>query len=94
MRNIYTIRDKKAGIYLMPFCCHSDGEAARQIDHIVNSEEKNQIADYPEDYDLYKIGYFDDVETGSITAIEKPAFVVALATLKKGWIEKKVKKEE
>lgn len=61
---IFTIRDTKGEIYHPPFYQRSHGEAERAFTQLIN-DPKSQISQYPEDYDLYYLGEYDD-QTGKI----------------------------
>lgn len=60
---IYSIRDNKVG-FMMPTCDQSDSSAIRNFSFAINGKEG--IMNYsPADFDLYRIGEFDD-EKGTI----------------------------
>lgn len=62
MTNVYTVLDIKAECYLMPFYSRSDAEAVRLI--LGTCEDpKTQLAKYPLDFKLVKIGTFEQ-DTG------------------------------
>lgn len=56
---VYAIRDSKAQVYNTPFFQKSHGEAERSFDQLVK-DEKSMVAKYPDDFDLYYIGEYDD----------------------------------
>lgn len=62
--NIYTVLDKKAGIYNTPQFLVNDEVAIRLFEFLVNQPE-SVMARYPEDYSLYRIGSYD-LDTGII----------------------------
>lgn len=62
---IYSIRDRKTGFY-PPTCDQNDASAVRNFEYAVNKE--GLINYSPQDFDLYKIGYFD-VESGHIEIV-------------------------
>ena len=55
---IYSIRDTKADVFLPPFFVRTNGEALRAFDDCVQNPDTN-LAKHPEDFHLFKIGYFD-----------------------------------
>lgn len=70
MFNIYTIRDQKAKCYNRPFFLKEDGEAEREFDRLVN-DKSSFINQYPDDYDLYKVGTWNDHD-GVIVPLDTP----------------------
>lgn len=78
--NIYAIMDNKMSAFMTPFFSHNDLTAQRSLKMAVSSEG-SAIATAPEDFDLYKIGIFDD-ESGLIDSHPTPVFVTRAAHLK------------
>lgn len=70
---IYSIRDSKGLIYNTPFYQRTHGEAERNFSTVAN-DTKSTIAQYPEDYDLYYLGDYDD-QTGKITSLDTPQHI-------------------
>ena len=57
--NVYSIFDVAAGAYARPFFLQSDAAALRAFgDEAVGAD--NPISAHPEDYSLFRIGYWDD----------------------------------
>lgn len=56
--NVYSIFDKKGCCYELLFHAVDDASALRTCDSMVFSRG-NQYSTYPEDFDLYHIGTFD-----------------------------------
>nr|WAE43465.1 MAG: nonstructural protein [Microviridae sp.] len=77
--NIYAIRDKKIGVYGKPFCETSDVQATRGLSIAVN-DPTIQLSHFPDDFDLYKLGTFDE-ESGCI--LVDTQFVVGASSLQK-----------
>lgn len=67
---IYSIRDAKAEIYNAPFFQKTHGEAERNFTQLVN-DEKSTVAKFPEDFDLYFLGTYDD-NTGKVQPLDTP----------------------
>lgn len=65
MKNLYSIKDTKGGFY-PPQDAENDALAVRGLRSMVNSG-KGLIAQYPEDFELWYVGEFDEV-----TGIIKP----------------------
>ena len=64
---IYSIKDLKEGKFAQPFYFINDAMAKRALFGSVNYGEKGKstLADYPTDYDLYKLGEYDE-KTGEL----------------------------
>lgn len=71
---MYSIRDAKAEIFHVPFFKKSHGEAERDFKTTVN-DGKTQLHQYPEDFDLYYIGVYDD-NKGVTKSLDTPQHVV------------------
>lgn len=74
LTKVYSIRDAKAEIFRSPFFKLTQGEAERDFRTLVN-DEKSQVNMYPEDYDLYFLGEYDD-NSGKIVALDTPQHVI------------------
>lgn len=71
---IFSIRDNKANFGL-PWCDLSENTARRGFAFQINNPDG--IMNFaPKDYDLYKIGVFDN-ESGLVVNLDIPEFVVA-----------------
>lgn len=64
--NVYSIFDKKGCCFELIFHASDDVSAIRTCDSMVFSRD-NQYAKYPEDFDLFHIGEFDQ-KTGILVA--------------------------
>lgn len=62
--NLYSVLDKKAGVFTMPFHQLNDEVAIRTMTDCVNTQNHNYQLN-PDDYALYLIGEFEDT-TGFI----------------------------
>lgn len=78
---IYSIRDAKAEIFNTPFYKLTHGEAERDFQTLVN-DQKSMVAKYPEDYDLYYLGSFDD-NTGKAQWNDTPQHITKAIGLSK-----------
>lgn len=58
-KKIYSVYDQKAEVFHSPFYLTTHGEAERQFQTAVN-DPKTQFSVYPEDFDLYYLGEYDD----------------------------------
>ena len=60
--NLYSIKDTKLGKYCQPFTAPNNEIAKRMVTSTIRAGGNN-IADYPEDMQLYKLGHYDE-DTG------------------------------
>jgi len=83
MRSLYSIFDRGVGKFNIPFPAETDHDAIRQCKAVVNSDRKSPITDYPEDFDLYQVGKFNE-ESGTLIPFEANSirFVIKLIDLK------------
>jgi len=70
----FSVRDQKTELFNTPFWQKSHGEAERNFSTLVR-DEKSTIAQYPEDYDLYYIGDYDDAK-GLLIPLDTPQHVM------------------
>lgn len=80
LQKMYSIRDSKAEIFYPPMFQKTHGEAERTFNKMVQ-DEKSMISQYPDDYDLYYIGEYDD-QTGTINSLQTPQHVVKAVMMK------------
>lgn len=78
---IYSIRDDKAQVFNAPFFQKTHGEAERSFTRLL-SDDKSMVAQYPDDYDLYYLGEYDDVK-GTINPLDTPQHIVKAVNVKK-----------
>lgn len=71
---IYSIRDSKADLYNPPFYQKTHGEAERSFAQLTK-DSKSTISQFPEDYDLYYLGTYDDL-TGKIEVLDSPQHII------------------
>lgn len=77
---IFAIKDDKTGSYSRPTYAVNQGACIRDMKILVNGDDQgNLISQYPEDFNLYRLGSFDQ-ETGVITP--KVEFILCLGELK------------
>jgi len=77
---MYSIRDAKAEIFGAPFYKSTHGQAERDFKSLVN-DKKSQVWVYPEDFDLYFIGTYDD-STGKVIPKDTPEHLLKAVQLK------------
>lgn len=76
----FSIRDAKGEVFHPPFYKHTHGEAERDF-HQTTKDEKSMVNKYPEDYDLYFLGTYDD-QTGLFKSLDTPQHIVKAVQLK------------
>jgi len=64
IQNLYSVRDLIAELYSMPFMAATDTAATRMI-HTAVMKGDGAIAQFPEHFNLFKIGSFND-STGEL----------------------------
>lgn len=79
--HVFAVRDNKAGMYHVPFCAQNAVIAARMLNQAVN-DPNTQLSMFPEDFDLFQVGEFDDV-AGKLEALTAPVFIVGCISFKK-----------
>lgn len=77
---VYSIRDSKGQMYNTPFYFHQHGQAERFVKQNLENPE-SMLSRYPEDFDLYYLGDFDDA-TGKIEALDTPQHLYKAVDLK------------
>ncbi|MGE0175404.1 MAG: phage ORF5 protein [Oligoflexales bacterium] len=77
---VYSIRDSKAQVFHPPFFQKTHGEAERSFKELAN-DNKNFIGKYPEDYDLYYLGEYDD-NGGLLMPIDTPQHITKAVQVK------------
>jgi hypothetical protein len=60
--NVYTMYDEAAKAYTQPFFAQHDGLALRMFEDMVNSDKPNNVSEHPDQFTLFSIGTWDDVE--------------------------------
>lgn len=71
----FSIRDLKVGAYSPPFFQTTIGEAERTFHKLANSKDST-VGQYPEDYELFQVGEYDD-QSALLTALAAPQHVIA-----------------
>lgn len=77
----YSIRDQKGEIFNLPFFKITHGQAERDFESLVN-DGKSSVNAYPEDYDLYHVGEYDD-QKGIFVPLETPIHMIKAVQLYK-----------
>lgn len=75
----FSIRDAKANAFIAPWYKPTHGEAERYFHQLAN-DEKSMIKQYPEDFDLYHVGEYDD-QTGIYKSLDQPQHLVKATQL-------------
>lgn len=77
--NFYSIYDKCAGAYIIPFVLQNDLIAIRTFGDCVNLKD-HAFNKHPEDYSLYHVAQFDD-NTGHIDTLPEPRLIASGTSL-------------
>lgn len=70
----FSIRDAKGDVFHSPFFKKTHGEAERDFDRLVN-EPNSMPGQYPDDFDLYFLGDYDD-QSGKFSALDTPKHLI------------------
>jgi hypothetical protein len=71
---MYSVYDRKSEIHQPPCYCHNTGHAMRVFSMAFHNGETNQLTSYPEDFQLFEVGSFDD-QDASIAGLSKPHLI-------------------
>lgn len=77
---MYSIRDSKGELFNTPFFNKSHGEAERNFRTLVN-DGKSTVNKYPEDFDLYYLGDYDDND-GKCIPLDTPQHIIKAVQVK------------
>lgn len=77
---VFSVRDGKGEFYGQPFYAKTLGEAERSFRMLAN-DDKSMPWKFPEDFDLYEIGEFDD-NSGKLKGLETPRHMSKAINLK------------
>lgn len=76
---IFSIFDRKSLAFATPFFMKTTGEATRALrEHL--KDGNSLISKYPEDFELYEVGGFDD-QTGRLIDPQESQFILNAASL-------------
>lgn len=79
VKKIYSIRDAKGGVYNQPFQALNEQDAVRSFTRVA-WDKNSMINAFPNDFDLYYLGEFDDTK-GLYSPIDTPQHVVKAVDL-------------
>lgn len=77
--------DRKAGVYGQPIVVASVGVAVRGFTDQVNGVDST-VNKHPEDFDLYQLGWYDDVEGKFYNYENSACLVVTGSSVKHGGV--------
>lgn len=80
IRQVYSIRDAKAETFNPPWFAVTHGEAERNFQRLTK-DQSSMVNQFPEDYDLYHLGEYND-QNGQITTFDTPKHVIKAVILK------------
>jgi len=80
---LISLRDSKGEAFTAPKAHKTIGEAERFLQHLVNNPaEGNFLHLYPEDFDMYHLGSFDD-QTGKMKLFDSPRHLTKAISFRK-----------
>lgn len=77
----YSVRDAKSEIFHPPMYKSTHGEAERMFHELVN-DEKSTLNKFPEDFDLYHLGEYND-QTGIFSSLDTPQHIIKAVQVKR-----------
>lgn len=81
IQKLFSVRDSKAGVFNTPFFKPTQAEAERDF-HRLAHDPSSMVEQYPEDFDLYYIGEFNQ-NTGKLKTLETPEHIVKATLVQK-----------
>lgn len=85
--NVVAMFDKAAGVYGQPFVVAAVGQAIRSFQDQVNRvDDQNVVNRHPADFELYRLGYFDDGSGRFDNTETAPELLVAGSSLRHGGV--------
>ena len=80
---MYTVYDSKGKVFQRPKYARNETDVRRAVEHIVNTQaEGNLLNEYPEDFEVYSLGTFDD-QTGKFTLPSAPVHICRAIDLRR-----------
>lgn len=80
---IFVLKDRAADVFGQPMFSTSEGSQVRAFSDEVNrADEKNMLYLHPDDFDLFRVGSFDDQT--AVFETQLPELVVLGRSVKKG----------
>lgn len=78
----FSVRDSKTELFHLPFFTNTTADAERSFAATVNNSQTS-INQFPEDFDLYMIGEYDQIK-GKFLPLETPVHMIkAIALIRK-----------
>lgn len=68
---VFSIYDSKMEAFNQPFFMNASGAAIRAFSDMVNGDKETNVYKHPEDYTLFELGVYDDLE-GKIESYDTP----------------------
>lgn len=83
---VFSIRDAAAEVFNPPFYKRAMGEAERDFMNLAN-DEKSNLYQHPEHFDLYYLGDYDD-NSGKFFPLDTPQHIVKAISVKEVSVKK------
>lgn len=77
---VFALRDRQSAVFQLPMCVPAFGPLVRELTDAVNDERNGMLYKHPEDYQLYRLGDFDD-NTGVFSCEKLPDMVLDCGSL-------------
>lgn len=75
-KKIFTVKDRALDIYNLPFTMNTAAQAVRSFTDEINGDKtRSQVAQHPDDYDLYIIGEYDE-QTAAVLPLQPIEMIV------------------
>lgn len=81
-KKVFSVRDGKGQFYGPIFLKDQEGEAIRDLESAVNSGNAGLLSQFPEDFDLFLIGEYDN-HAGKLIPMESPKHLIKALHLKR-----------
>lgn len=78
---ILAVRDAKLDAFMTPFFSQTVSAAVRSLGDLVNGDQREPIAQHPEDYGLWHFGTMNALD-GVFTLLPRPVLVVMCDSVK------------
>lgn len=82
MKGLYSLFDRGVQKFMVPFPSDTDDDAIRQCRYLVNGNNESVFKKFPEDFDLYHVGWFIEDE-GKLLPVASPKMITKIIDLVK-----------
>lgn len=82
LKILYSVYDKKSQTYAQPLAEINDGTAQRMVCDIISRQPEHPWSKYPEDFELVRVGTFNELHGQVCDEADPHGTVVQMETLK------------